>query len=87
MITVMKQGAAPNDIQNVKDQVEQTGLCQRGIRTYETVTRYTLDMSIIPVLQSKSHLPIIVDPSHVTSNLMKKLNVIISASGRTLSCI
>ncbi|MCI8725124.1 MAG: 3-deoxy-7-phosphoheptulonate synthase [Hungatella sp.] len=41
-------------------------LCERGIRTYETVTRNTLDISAIPVIRSKSHLPIIVDPSHAT---------------------
>ena len=41
-------------------------LCERGIRTYETATRNTLDMSAVPVIKSKSHLPIIVDPSHAT---------------------
>ena len=41
-------------------------LCERGIRTYETSTRNTLDISAIPVIKSKSHLPIIVDPSHAT---------------------
>lgn len=41
-------------------------LCERGIRTYETSTRNTLDLSAIPVIKSKSHLPIIVDPSHAT---------------------
>ncbi|WP_191017245.1 3-deoxy-7-phosphoheptulonate synthase [Treponema zioleckii] len=39
-------------------------LCERGIRTYETATRNTLDLSAIPVLRSLTHLPIIVDPSH-----------------------
>lgn len=39
-------------------------LCERGIRTFETATRYTLDISSIPVIKSKSHLPIMVDPSH-----------------------
>lgn len=39
-------------------------LCERGIRTYETATRNTLDLSAIPVLRSMTHLPIIVDPSH-----------------------
>lgn len=39
-------------------------LCERGIRTYETATRNTLDISAIPVIKAKSHLPIIVDPSH-----------------------
>ena len=41
-------------------------LCERGIRTYETTTRNTLDVSAIPVLKSKTHLPIIVDPSHAS---------------------
>ncbi|MBI2618530.1 MAG: 3-deoxy-7-phosphoheptulonate synthase [Ignavibacteriales bacterium] len=39
-------------------------LCERGIRTFETATRNTLDISAIPVIQKKSHLPIIADPSH-----------------------
>ena len=39
-------------------------LCERGIRTFETHTRNTLDISAIPVLQQLSHLPIVVDPSH-----------------------
>src|SRR5688500_10216793 len=41
-------------------------LCERGIRTFETATRNTLDISAIPVIQKLSHLPIIVDPSHAT---------------------
>ena len=41
-------------------------LCERGIRTFETWTRNTLDLSAIPVLQKHSHLPVIVDPSHAT---------------------
>lgn len=41
-------------------------LCERGIRTFETATRNTLDISAIPVIQEESHLPIIVDPSHAT---------------------
>jgi len=39
-------------------------LCERGIRTFETMTRNTLDVSTVPVVQSLSHLPIIIDPSH-----------------------
>lgn len=39
-------------------------LCERGIRTFETMTRNTLDVSTVPVLQSLSHLPVIIDPSH-----------------------
>jgi 3-deoxy-7-phosphoheptulonate synthase len=41
-------------------------LCERGIRTYETATRNTLDLSAIPIIQRLSHLPVIVDPSHGT---------------------
>lgn len=41
-------------------------LCERGIRTFENITRNTLDISAIPVVQKISHLPIIVDPSHAT---------------------
>jgi 3-deoxy-7-phosphoheptulonate synthase len=41
-------------------------LCERGIRTFETYTRNTLDISSIPVVKKLSHLPIVVDPSHGT---------------------
>jgi len=41
-------------------------LCERGIRTFETYTRNTLDLSAVPVIKARSHLPIIVDPSHGT---------------------
>lgn len=41
-------------------------LCERGIRTFETYTRNTLDLSAVAVLQELSHLPVIVDPSHGT---------------------
>lgn len=41
-------------------------LCERGIRTFETYTRNTLDLSAVSVLQELSHLPVIVDPSHAT---------------------
>lgn len=43
---------------------DQVILCERGIRTYETYTRNTLDISAIPILKRLSHLPVIVDPSH-----------------------
>ncbi|GAW68794.1 3-deoxy-7-phosphoheptulonate synthase [Geoanaerobacter pelophilus] len=43
-------------------------LCERGIRTFETATRNTLDLSAIPVLKSKTHLPVVIDPSHGTGN-------------------
>ena len=41
-------------------------LCERGIRTYETFTRNTLDISAIPIIKKLSHLPVIVDPSHAS---------------------
>ena len=41
-------------------------LCERGIRTFETSTRNTLDLSAVPVLREKTHLPVVVDPSHAT---------------------
>lgn len=44
-------------------------LCERGIRTFETATRNTLDISAIPIIKSKSHLPIFVDPSHASGVL------------------
>lgn len=41
-------------------------LCERGIRTFANSTRYTLDLSVVPLVQSLTHLPVIVDPSHAT---------------------
>jgi 3-deoxy-7-phosphoheptulonate synthase len=41
-------------------------LCERGIRTFETATRNTLDISAIPVLKERTHLPVVIDPSHAT---------------------
>ena len=46
-------------------------LCERGIRTFETYTRNTLDISAIPVVKKRSHLPIVVDPSHGTGRREK----------------
>jgi 3-deoxy-7-phosphoheptulonate synthase len=43
-------------------------LCERGIRTFETATRNTLDISAVPVLKSLTHLPVVVDPSHAAGN-------------------
>jgi 3-deoxy-7-phosphoheptulonate synthase len=43
-------------------------LCERGIRTFETATRNTLDLSAVPVLKRRTHLPVIVDPSHATGH-------------------
>ena len=44
-------------------------LCERGIRTFETMTRNTFDVSAIPLLKEKSHLPICADPSHATGKI------------------
>ena len=46
-------------------------LCERGVRTFADHTRNTLDLSIVPAVQSRSHLPIIVDPSHGTGKRHK----------------
>ena len=58
-------------------------LCERGIRTYETATRNTLDLSAIPVIKKLSHLPIIVDPSHATgkSSLVQQMALAAVAAG------
>ena len=50
----------------VKEGNRQVILCERGIRTFETATRNTLDVSAVPVVRLASHLPVIVDPSHAT---------------------
>jgi len=41
-------------------------LCERGIRTFETATRNTLDLAVVPLIKELSHLPVMVDPSHAT---------------------
>ena len=58
-------------------------LCERGIRTYETYTRNTLDLSAIPVLHELSHLPVVVDPSHATgkASLVPPMAVAAAAAG------
>ena len=61
-------------------------LCERGIRTFETYTRNTLDLSAIPVVKKLSHLPIIVDPSHATGywdlvEPLAKASIIAGADG------
>ncbi|MGO1056566.1 3-deoxy-7-phosphoheptulonate synthase [Crossiella sp. CA198] len=48
---------------------DQVVLCERGIRTFEQSTRFTLDLNAIPVLRERTHLPIIVDPSHGTGHV------------------
>lgn len=58
-------------------------LCERGIRTYETYTRNTLDLSAVPILKSLSHLPVIVDPSHATGKswLVESMSMAAVAAG------
>ncbi|MEG2634604.1 MAG: 3-deoxy-7-phosphoheptulonate synthase, partial [Oscillospiraceae bacterium] len=58
-------------------------ICERGIRTFETATRNTLDISAVPVLKKKTHLPVIVDPSHASGSyaLVKPLPQAATAAG------
>ncbi len=58
-------------------------LCERGIRTFETYTRNTLDLSAVPLLHELSHLPVIVDPSHATgvARLVKPMALAAAACG------
>lgn len=62
---------------------EQVILCERGIRTYETYTRNTLDLSAVPTLKNLSHLPVVVDPSHATgqAKLVKPMSLAAAAAG------
>ena len=62
---------------------ERVILCERGIRTFETATRNTLDLSAVPLLKTMTHLPVIVDPSHATgiSGLVKPMAMAATAAG------
>lgn len=62
---------------------ERVILCERGIRTFETATRNTLDLSAIPVLKEKTHLPVIIDPSHATgiAAMVKPMSLAAVAAG------
>jgi 3-deoxy-7-phosphoheptulonate synthase len=65
---------------------EEVILCERGIRTFETYTRNTLDISAIPAIKRLSHLPVILDPSHATGKswmveAMSKAAVVVGADG------
>ncbi len=65
---------------------DQVVLCERGIRTFETATRNTLDLAIVPLVRELSHLPIIVDPSHATGRralvpVMSKAALVAGAHG------
>ena len=62
---------------------EQVILCERGIRTFETATRNTLDLSCIPALRKMTHLPIIIDPSHSTgiASMVKPMAMAAAVAG------
>jgi 3-deoxy-7-phosphoheptulonate synthase len=67
----------------VKEGNAQVILCERGIRTFETATRNTLDISAVPVIKQRSHLPVIVDPSHAAgkADLVESLSLAALAAG------
>ncbi len=70
----------------LKEGNDQVILCERGIRTFETSTRNTLDLSAVPVLKRNTHLPVIVDPSHGTGHrwlvpVMSKAAIAVGADG------
>ena len=58
-------------------------LCERGIRTFETATRNTLDISAVPVLKQQTHLPVLIDPSHATghASLIAPMSFAAAAAG------
>ena len=62
---------------------EKVILCERGIRTFETMTRNTLDISVIPIIKKISHLPVIIDPSHAAGkwDLIESLSMASIAAG------
>jgi 3-deoxy-7-phosphoheptulonate synthase len=67
----------------LKEGNEDVILCERGIRTFETATRFTLDIMAIPVLKDLSHLPVVVDPSHAAGKreLVLPLSLAAAAAG------
>lgn len=67
----------------VKEGNERVILCERGIRTFETATRNTLDISAVPILKQRSHLPVVVDPSHAAGKveLVEPLSLAALAAG------
>ena len=62
---------------------EQVIFCDGGIRTFEKYTRNTLDLSAVPIIHEKTHLPIVVDPSHATgkANLVEPMMIAAVAAG------
>jgi 3-deoxy-7-phosphoheptulonate synthase len=67
----------------LKEGNESVMLCERGIRTFETAYRFTLDLTAIPVLKEMTHLPIVVDPSHAAGRraLVQPLSLAAAAAG------
>src|SRR5436190_1083295 len=67
----------------LKEGNERVILCERGIRTFETATRFTLDIMAVPVLKQLSHLPVVVDPSHAAGrrDLVLPLSLAAAAAG------
>ena len=67
----------------LKEGNEDVILCERGIRTFETATRFTLDIMAVPVLKELSHLPVVVDPSHAAGrrDLVLPLSLAAAAAG------
>jgi 3-deoxy-7-phosphoheptulonate synthase len=67
----------------LKEGNEDVILCERGIRTFETATRFTLDIMAVPVLKELSHLPVVVDPSHAAGrrDLVEPLSLAAAAAG------
>jgi len=84
-------GATVNEWLNAAEYVMNDGnedviLCERGIRTFDRMTRFTLDLAAVPLVKSISHLPVIVDPSHATGRrelvpLMAKAAIAAGADG------
>jgi 3-deoxy-7-phosphoheptulonate synthase len=66
-----------------KEGNDQVILCERGIRTFETATRNTLDLSAVPIIKQRSHLPVVVDPSHAAGkiDLVEPLSLAAIAAG------
>ena len=62
---------------------EKVILCERGIRTFEKYTRNTLDLTVIPIIKEKTHLPVVIDPSHATGNwkYIEKMSLAAVAAG------
>ena len=67
----------------LKEGNENVMLCERGIRTFETAYRFTLDLTAVPVLKELTHLPVIVDPSHAAGRraLVEPLSLAAAAAG------